>query len=90
MTFKRGIIINLSGCLTVIFQHSLASLHEFRTFEPTVAAIIVYAALLSLLVSRDLLGSVTEIADDEGVHYNNLLLNNACDLDPIIPFGTLS
>ena len=40
-------------------------LDEFDTSDPAVVEILVYAALLSLLVSRDLLGLVTEIADDE-------------------------
>jgi len=40
-------------------------LDEFDTSDPAVVKIVVYAALFSLLVSRDLLGLVTEIADDE-------------------------
>jgi len=40
-------------------------LGEFDTSDPAVVKILVYAALFSLLVSRDLLGLVTEIADDE-------------------------
>ena len=40
-------------------------LDEFDTSDPAVVEILVYAALLSLLVSRDLLGLVTEVADDE-------------------------
>ncbi len=40
-------------------------LDEFDTADPAVVEILVYAALLSLLVSRDLLGLVTEVADDE-------------------------
>jgi len=37
-------------------------LDEFDTSDPAVVEILVHAALLSLLVSRDLLGLVTEIA----------------------------
>ncbi len=40
-------------------------LDEFNTPDPVVVKILVYAALLSLRVSRDLLGLVTEIADDQ-------------------------
>jgi len=40
-------------------------LDQFDTSDPAVVEILVYAALLSLLVSRDLLGLVTEITDDE-------------------------
>ena len=40
-------------------------LDEFDTSDPAVVEILVYAALLSLLVSRDLLRLVTEVADDE-------------------------
>ncbi len=40
-------------------------LDEFNKSVPVVVEILVYAALLSLLVSRDLLALVTEIADDE-------------------------
>jgi len=42
-------------------------LYEFDTSDLAVVEILVYAALLSLLVSRDLLGLVTEVADDETV-----------------------
>ena len=42
-------------------------LDEFGTSEPAVVEILVYAALLSLLVSRDLFGLVTEVADDQTV-----------------------
>ena len=38
---------------------------RYDTSDPAVVEILVYAALLSLLVSRDLLGLVTEIADNE-------------------------
>jgi putative transposase len=40
-------------------------LDEFDTSNPDVVEILLYAALLSLLVSRDLLDLVTEQADDE-------------------------
>ncbi|ACV46222.1 MULTISPECIES: IS4 family transposase [Halomicrobium] len=40
-------------------------LDEFDTSNPAVVEILLYAALLSLLVSRDLLDLVTEQADDE-------------------------
>ncbi len=40
-------------------------LDVFDTSDPAVVEILVHAALLSLLVSRDLFGLVTEIADDE-------------------------
>jgi len=40
-------------------------LDEFDTSNPAVVEILVYAALLSLLVSRELLDLVTEQADDE-------------------------
>jgi putative transposase len=40
-------------------------LDEFDTNNPDVVEILLYAALLSLLVSRELLGLVTEQADDE-------------------------
>jgi len=40
-------------------------LDEFNTSDPAVVEILVYASLLSLLVSCDLLGLVTEGADDE-------------------------
>ena len=40
-------------------------LDEFDTSDPAVVEILVYAALLSLLVSCDLLGLVTEVTDDE-------------------------
>jgi putative transposase len=40
-------------------------LDEFDTNNPVVVKILLYAALLSLLVSRDLLDLVTEQADDE-------------------------
>ena len=42
-------------------------LDEFDTSNPDVVKILLYAALLSLLVSRDLLDLVTEQADDEVV-----------------------
>ncbi len=40
-------------------------LDEFDTNNPDVVKILLYAALLSLLVSRELLDLVTEQADDE-------------------------
>jgi len=40
-------------------------LDEFDTSNPTVMEILLYSALLSLLVSRELLDLVTEQADDE-------------------------
>lgn len=40
-------------------------LDEFDTSNPAVVEILLYAALLSLLVSRELLDLVTEQADDE-------------------------
>ena len=40
-------------------------LDEFDTSDPDVVKILLYAALLSLLVSRELLDLVTEQADDE-------------------------
>jgi len=40
-------------------------LDEFDTTDPAIVEILVYAVLLSLLVSRDLLGLVIEVADDE-------------------------
>ncbi len=40
-------------------------LDEFDTSNPAVVEILLYAAVLSLLVSRDLLDLVTEEADDE-------------------------
>jgi putative transposase len=40
-------------------------LDEFDTSNPAVVEILLYTALLSLLVSRDLLDLVTEQADDE-------------------------
>jgi putative transposase len=43
-------------------QHEL---DEFDTSDPDVVKILLYAALLSLLVSRELLDLVTEQADDE-------------------------
>ncbi|ELZ21457.1 putative ISH8 transposase [Natrinema limicola JCM 13563] len=47
------------------------SLDEFSTSKKHVVEILLYAALLSLLVSRDLLDLVTEQADDElGFHQN--------------------
>ena len=42
-------------------------LDEFDTSKPHVVKILLYAAMLSLLVSRDLLDLVTEHADDEVV-----------------------
>jgi len=39
-------------------------LDEFDTSDPAVVEILVYAALLSLLMSRDLLELVTELSDD--------------------------
>jgi len=42
-------------------------LDEFDTSNPAVVEILLYAALLSLLVSRDLSDLVTEQADDEMV-----------------------
>ena len=40
-------------------------LDEFDTSDPAVVEILVYAALFSLLLNLDLLGLVTELADDE-------------------------
>jgi len=40
-------------------------LDEFDTSKTYIVEILIYAALLSLLVSRDLLALVTEQADDE-------------------------
>ncbi len=42
-------------------------LDEFNTTKEHIVKILVYAALLSLLVSRELLALVTECAEDEAV-----------------------
>jgi len=46
---------------------TLYALDEFDTSNPAVVQILLYAAVLTLLVSRELLGLVIEYADDDAV-----------------------
>ena len=53
----------------MLFRESktLYDLDEFNTSNPAVVEILLHAAVLTLLVSRALLGLVIEHADEDGV-----------------------